>query len=181
MPDQQGLPHRKLGRKLDDTKTSQGRRLVIVLLSLVIIGLLVRILLQHLWLPQHGGWKDAEFNAAVYRFQSHVMLAHVEWIRLGEPGYISLASRDGSSLQVKMNAAGWPDVVRSSDDTLNPCEFVWLQLAEPGQLRQKLSAEVIYSADQGQVTECWFYYDSELRFRYRVANGQVYHEFPQRY
>lgn len=181
MPDQQGLPHRKLGRTLDDTKTSQGRRLVIVLLSLVIIGLLVRILLQHLWLSQHGGWKDAEFNAAVYRFQSHVMLAHVEWIRLGEPGYISLASRDGSSIQVQMNAAGWPAVAVSLDDSLNPCEFIWSQLAEPGQLRQQLSAKAIQVDDQEQITECWFYYGSELRFRYHVGNGQVHHALQQQY
>ncbi|MCH8501223.1 MAG: hypothetical protein LAT77_04825 [Aliidiomarina sp.] len=181
MPDQHGLPHRRLGQKVDDTKTNQGRRLIILLLSLMIIGLLTRVFLQHLWLPERGGWKDAEFNAAVHRFQSHVMLAHVEWIRHGEPRYVQLESSDGTSLQIKMNAAGWPEVARVSDDPQNPCELVWLQLAELGQLRQQLSAEVILAEDEGRVAECWFYYGSELRFRYRVGNGQVQHELQQGY
>lgn len=178
----QSLPHKKPGLPLQLRRSSLGTRLFVVIASLLIVGVLMRMLAQHVWLNNIGGWQDSEFDAAASRFQSHVMLAHVEWIRLGEPAQVSLNVRGDELVTVPMGSNGWPVITgteqRSSAaaaDLLGAefCYGIWVILAEPGNLRRKLTAEY---ETAGPRSFCYFYYDGVLRFRYQPSNGQIYHE-----
>lgn len=176
MPREQKLPQRRLGQGSNEKKKTRGRRLIIILWSLIIIGVLARELVDRAWLNQDGGWRDTEFTASVSRFQSNVMLAHVEWIRLSGPIQVVLDNSAGESIAVPMNRQGWPDLGQLSAFGDNVCEVIWQLLAEPGRLQEQLSAVAMASPNRAQIQECWFYYGEHLRFRYNAINGQIYHE-----
>ena len=170
------LPQRRLGQGSNEKKKSRGRRLMIILWSLIIIGILARELVDRAWLNQDGGWRDTEFTASVSRFQSNVMLAHVEWIRLSGPSQVALDNSAGQVISVPMNRQGWPDLSQLTAVSDNACEAIWQLLAEPGRLQEQLSAVVVAAPNRGPIQECDFYYGEHLRFRYNASNGQIYHE-----
>ena len=183
-PQEDELQRKRVSTAAVRNQASVVIRLVVVLLSFTVVLILMTQLAKHLWLNQTGGWQDSEFDAATSRFQAHIMLAHVEWIRLNKPNTVSLEVRGNKFLTVPMAANGWPGIQFRVPSTADECLALWVLLAEPGNMRRPLSVEhrssMLHSEPSGarQSTEknfCYFYYNGEARFRYQPSNGQIYH------
>lgn len=146
---------------------------MIGLASMVIVAVLMRNASVQMWSDDSGGWRDAEFDAAASRFQTHVMLAHVEWIRQSSPDHVVLEVRGDTYTTVPMGQNGWPIGQQGEESGDGLCRSVWELLAEPGDMRKSLRVEW---SSEGNRNFCMFYYDDVLRFRYQPSNGQIYHE-----
>ncbi|RUO23465.1 hypothetical protein CWE08_02125 [Aliidiomarina iranensis] len=167
------LPLKTTSTAAASTSSTLGIALIISLASMVVVGVLMRGALMNMFSEDTAGWRETEFDAAASRFQTHVMLAHVEWIRLSEPSQVALEVRGDTFTQVPMGANGWP-VGRNGEVSGNGmCQDIWELLAEPGTMRGSMRTEW---AEQGNRAFCEFYYDGTLRFRYQPSNGQIYHE-----
>ncbi|MCH8492834.1 MAG: hypothetical protein LAT53_06345 [Idiomarina sp.] len=177
----QQLPRRNPEKLGNERKAALGTRLLVAIASIMIVGLLMRGGLQNMWLNNVGGWQDTEFDAAASRFQSYVMLAHVEWIRLGEPRQVSLEVSGDSFVEVPMGRSGWPVAkpgqeiteLSNAEQQNEFCLQVWKTLGAAESLQKTLQAEYAVEGARGF---CYFYYDGVLRFRYQPSNGQIYHE-----
>ncbi|EGN74902.1 hypothetical protein A28LD_1919 [Idiomarina sp. A28L] len=167
------LPIKMVSSSAASTSSNLGVALAISIASLIVVAVLMRSASLQMWSDHTGGWRDAEFDAAASRFQTHVMLAHVEWIRQSQPADVVLEVRGDTYTIVPMGKNGWP-VGENGETTGNElCRSVWELLAEPGDMRKDLRTEWAVEGNRGF---CKFYYDNILRFRYQPSNGQIYHE-----
>lgn len=125
-----------------------------------VIALLVMKLLELGIVGDHWGWKSAERDVLVKRFNENLMLARTEWLRKGKPATITLLTPQ-QAYSVTMNRQGWPSVT-------NGCQALWQILAggrfNP-QMRQaeetcyfsletrdrEQSYQLIYNAESGRL------------------------------
>lgn len=156
-------------KQLADNR-SFSMRLITLAVTVLVVAYLMRGLVRLGFLSDNGGWQDSEFDAAASRFQSHVVLARTEWLRTGRAApEVTLTLADDRAITVPMNAHGWPAIQPESE---RGCLEIWQRLAEAGELRRRLTAELL--EDNGQVF-CRFTYHGETRFDYAARSGQVRH------
>lgn len=101
---------------------------VITVIALLVVKLLGIAVFSDRW-----GWKQAEHDVLVKRFNENAMLARTEWLRLGKPATVVLTSRD-NRYQLMMTAVGWP----SSD---NGCARLWQMLAGGGRKTESINSD----------------------------------------
>ncbi|RUO37601.1 hypothetical protein CWE13_06510 [Aliidiomarina shirensis] len=167
------LPVKAASAAASSSSSTLGIALIISLVSMVVVGVLMRGASVNMFSEDTAGWRDTEFDAAASRFQTHVMLAHVEWIRLSEPRQVALEVRGDTFTEIPMGENGWP-IGRNGERTGNAmCQDIWELLAEPGDMRRAMNTAWAQHRNQWF---CEFYYDGSLRFRYQPSNGQIYHE-----
>lgn len=86
-----------------------------------VIALLVMKLVEVGIVHDRWGWKSAERELLVKRFNENLMLARTEWLRKGKPATITLRTQQQAYL-VMMNRHGWPSAT-------NGCQVLWQILA----------------------------------------------------
>ncbi|MGM0481960.1 MAG: hypothetical protein ACQEQZ_08515 [Pseudomonadota bacterium] len=91
------------------------------LLVVVAIGLLIMIMLNKGLLGDAWGWRQAERDVLIKRFNENLLLAKTEWLRRGRPDTVDLTTAQNRFV-ITMNAHGWPSVD-------NGCLQLWQMLA----------------------------------------------------
>lgn len=105
----------------DDNAESKLKRWLQTLLVVAAIGVLIMVMLQKGWVGDDWGWRQAEREVLLKRFNESLLLAKTEWLRRGNPQFIVLKTREGQS-SIQMNQRGWPSID-------NGCQQLWRMLA----------------------------------------------------
>jgi len=179
-------PERK--RKKDPDKKKQVTMLPLLRdggagFSMILIGILITMIVVTFMMRQlttmsvpsdenAGGWRDAEFDSAASRFQSHVVLVRTETFRARGVERVSLETSTGEQTRVWVNRSGWPEATQQGTNSNDDCMTLWQQLAEPGEIRRTMEARLI---EQGGDRLCRYSYAGKPKFDYRMATGQVVH------
>lgn len=156
---------------------SKESRFYITLVTLVLVALFGSWFLHSIFSDQ-AGWRDAEFDTAVSRFDYNIMLARVEWMRKGQPTDVFLSLTEGDqednpneeingTIRVLMSRTGWP-MARSQG--VNGCFELWHLLGHREKLNQELTVQ-FESVEQRAL--CRFYYDGKESFQFYPESGQV--------
>jgi len=156
---------------------SKQNRFYITLATLVLVALFGSWILRSMFSEQ-AGWRDAEFETAVSRFDYNIMLARVDWMRKGQPTDVFLSLTEGDqedkpnevmngTIRVLMSRTGWP-MARSQG--VNGCLELWHLLGHRNNLNQELTVQY---ENAGQRELCRFYYHGEESFLFYPESGQV--------
>ncbi|CUS47463.1 MAG: MSH system platform protein MshF [Idiomarinaceae bacterium HL-53] len=165
--------------EFDDASSERAtqRRLYITIVAGLLVFLFAGWLVRSVFAP-NASWKEAEFEQALHRFEEHLMLARVEWMRQGRPPEIELMYADwdsrgmpvepiAGSVRVLMSRDGWPE---ARADGQAGCFEIWNLLARPEPLREELRVEYL---EGDRLAECHFYYANILEFVFYPENGRV--------
>lgn len=144
----------------NDQSRSRLLRWLQNLVVITVIALLVMELLNMGIFHDRWGWKAAEREVLIKRFNEDVMLARTEWLRNGKPAEITLRTQQQSQ-QLMMNRAGWPSID-------NGCRRLW-QILAGGRF------DPSFKQDESQ---CYFTLQAEnddqiFNLMYNAATGQL--------
>ncbi|RTE86387.1 MULTISPECIES: hypothetical protein [Gammaproteobacteria] len=167
--------------KFDQASSGRAsqRTLLVWIVSGILVAIFASVFLYNLF-KDDVDWKAAEFEMATKRFEEHLMLARVEWMRTGRPAEVGLLYADwdrhgrpvepiSGSVRVLMSKDGWP-LARAS--RAEGCAELWYLLARTEPLEEELDIRYHYDGDR-ELDVCEFYFRDVLKFTFYPENGRV--------
>ncbi|WP_194756220.1 hypothetical protein [Aliidiomarina indica] len=170
------IARRRRDKKIYDRNMRVGMILVTVLISMTLVGLFTRQASVEMNPDTIVGWREVEFDSAANRFQTRIMLARLEWLRLQGPEQIRFEFESGAPITIPMQANGWPASPDGSTRGVSFCRGIWDMLASADSMRDPLRIE--WHATNNQLY-CRYSYGGMVRFDYYPETGHIVHHVPR--
>lgn len=170
------IARQRRDKSIYDRNMRIGMILVTVLISMTLVGLFTRQASVEMNPDTVIGWREVEFDSAANRFQTRIMLARLEWIRLQGPASVRFEFDSGAPITIPMQGNGWPASPDGSVTGVSFCRGLWDMLASAESMRE--SVQVEWQARDSQLY-CRYSYGGVVRFDYYPQTGHIVHHVPR--